>query len=145
MMAKTGFYLETTDFDKKFKELVRSVSHEVAAQGLYSAAHALLNDADDMIPQVPYKTGDLRASRLVKDPVITGDKVSVSCGYNSIYAAYQHEGERKDHSHKVENYTRTQVPGPGPKFLEKKMAGNAKRFMAIVTDHIREKLGGSPR
>ena len=144
-MAKTGFYLETADFDKKFKELVRSVSHEVAGQGLYSAAHALLNDADDEIPQVPYKTGDLRAARLVKDPVITGDKVSVSAGYNSPYAAYQHEGERKDHSHQVKQYTTTQVPGPGPKFLEKKMAGNSKKYMAIVANYIREKLGGSPR
>jgi len=144
-MKDTGFYLETTDFEKKFEELIRSVGERVAAEGLFSAGQALMTAADDEIPQTPYKTGDLRASRLVKDPVITGDKVSVSCGYNSIYAAYQHEGERKDHSHKVENYTRTQVPGPGPKFLEKKMAGNAKRFMAIVADYIREKLGGSPR
>lgn len=145
MANKTGFYVETADFDKKLKELVHSVSHDVAAQGLFSAANALLNAADDEIPQVPWKTGDLRASRQVKKPVISGDRVSVSCGYNSPYAAYQHEGQRKDGSHKVKNYTKTMVPGPGPKFLEKKMAGNPQRFMAIVADHIRRKLGGSPR
>ena len=145
MMAKTGFFLETADFDKKFKALVNSVSHDVAAQGLFSAAHALLNAADDEIPQVPQKTGDLRASRLVQKPEISGDKVSVTAGFNSPYAAYQHEGERKDGSHKVEHYTTTMVPGPGPKFLEKKMAGNADKFMAIVADYIRRKLGGSPR
>jgi hypothetical protein len=144
-MTGSGFYLESTDFEKRFKELVRSVSEKVAAEGLFSAGQALMTAADDEIPQVPYKTGDLRAARVVKDPEISAGRVSVDCGYNSKYAAYQHEGQRKDGSHKVKEYTTTQVPGPGPKFLEKKMAGNAKRFMAIVADRIREKLGGSPR
>ncbi len=145
MSEATGFYLETADFDAKFKELVHSVGEEVAAQGLFTAAQAVLAAADDEIPQTPYKTGDLRAGRIVKEPEISANTVSVDYGYNSKYAAYQHEGQRKDGSYKVKNYTTTQVPGPGPKFLEKKMAGDSRRFMAIVADYIRKKLGGGPR
>ncbi len=145
MTEKTGFYIESSDFDKKFEALVNSVGNKIAAEGVYAAGQALLTAAEDEMPQVPQETGDLRASRLVKDPEISPGRVAVDAGYNSKYAAYQHEGERKDGSHKVKQYTTTIVPGPGPKFLEKKMAGNAKRFMLIVADHIRKRLGGSPR
>ncbi len=145
MTEPTGFYVETAQFEKNFEALVREVSHEIAAEGLYSAGQALLNAADDEIPQTPQLTGDLRASRLVQKPEISQGRISVDAGYNSEYAAYQHEGERKDGSHKVKEYTTDIVPNPGAKFLEKKMVSNAARFMAITADRIRKKLGGSPR
>lgn len=142
---ETGFYLETTDFDKKFEALVRSVGGDVAAEGLFAAGQALLDAAQDQAPQTPYKEGDLWASREVKDPEVSEERISVEAGFNSKYAAYQHEGQRKEGTHKVKNYTKTQISSPGPKFLEKKMAGNAQRFMAVCADRIRRKLGGSPR
>ncbi len=145
MSPEGSFFVETADFDKKFEALIHSVSHEIAAKGLYDGGAALLDAADNEIPQTPQKSGDLRDSRLVKDPVITENQISVDAGYTKEYAAYQHEGERKDGSHKVKEYTTDIVPNPGAKFLEKKLAGNAKRFMAVVADYIREKLGGSPR
>lgn len=145
MSDERAIFLETADFEAAFKELVRSVAHDVAGHGLTAAAHDLLAQADDEAPQTPYLTGDLRSQRQVEEPTITDYDVSVVAGYNSKYATYQHEGERKDGSHVIKEWTTTQVPQPGAKFLEKKMAGNAKRFMAICADAIRRKLGGSPR
>ncbi|MEN6560093.1 MAG: hypothetical protein ABFD52_04885 [Acidobacteriota bacterium] len=141
MASKKGFYFETSDFDKKFREFCEQAGTKLAAQGLFTAAQAVLKASDDEIPQTPYLHGDLRASRLVKEPEISGDKISVSFGYNSPYAAVQHEGHREDGSYPIKNYTRTRVPGPGSKFLEKKMAGHSRHFMQIAVDYIREKLG----
>ncbi len=138
-MSDSGFYLETTDFDKKFEALVRSVGNEVAAEGLFSGGQALLDAGENEGPQTPYKTGKLRSFRQVLPPEISEGRISVEAGYNSPYAARLHEGEP------TWKFTTTQVPNPGPKFLESKMAGNARRFMAVCADYIRRKLGGSPR
>lgn len=141
MAEKTGFYIESADFEKRFEKLVTSVSRDLAKEGLFTAAQAVLKAADDEPPQVPYLHGDLRASRQVKEPEIFGSEIKVSFGYNSPYAAYQHEGQRKDGSHKVKNYTRNRKPLPGPKFLEKKMIGQRRRWMWIVVNYILEKTG----
>ncbi len=138
-MSESGFYLETEEFDRNFGALVRSAGGEAAAEGLFSGAQALLDASDDESPQTPYKTGELRASRQVLQPEISEDRISVTAGFNKKYAARMHEGEP------FWKYTATQVPSPGPKFLEEKMAGNARRFMAVCADRIRRKLGGSPR
>lgn len=145
MSDESGFYIESADFEKNFEAFVRAAGQEAAARGLFTAAQAVLTAADDEIPQTPYLHGDLRASRQVLQPEITAEKIAVTFGYNSEYAAYQHEGQRKDGSHVVKEYTTTRVPSPGAKFLQKKMAGNTRRFMAIVVDHIRRSTGGSPK
>jgi hypothetical protein len=134
-MGERAFYLDFEDFDEKFKELVNSVPKELAQAGLFDAATALLEDADEDNPQTPYKGGDLRASRRVEKATIKGDKITIRAGYNSEYAARLHEGEP------TWKWTTTQVSNPGPKFLEKKMAGKAKKYMGIVADYIRQKLG----
>jgi hypothetical protein len=63
--------------------------------------------------------------------------MTASVGYNTPYAAYQHEGERKDGTQKVENYQHT---GTGAKFLEKPLFENSKDYMAILSREIRKAL-----
>lgn len=63
--------------------------------------------------------------------------MSASVGFNTPYAAYQHEGERQDGSHKVENYKHS---GTGAKFLEKPLFENAKDYMGVVSREIRKAL-----
>jgi hypothetical protein len=133
-MSERGFYMDFEDFDKNFEELVKSVSKELVQDGLFDAATALLEDADEENPQTPYKTGDLRSKRQVEKAMIKGDKIEVKAGYNMEYAARVHEGEP------TWKWTTTQVSNPGPKFLEKKLFGNAKKYMQIVADYIRQKL-----
>lgn len=145
VIREPGFYLETIDFEKKFEMIIKEAGEKLAAQGVYAAGTALLDAADNEPPQTPQELGNLRALRLVKDPEIVDGRISVQAGYNTPYAAYQHEGQRKDGSHKVKNYTTDIVAQPGAKFLESKMVREPRRFMAIVADYIRRALGGSSR
>ena len=133
-MSETRFFLETIDFDEKFAEFMRQVPQEMAPQGLADAAFALLADADDEPPQTPWKKGDLRGARKIEKPVITSDAVSVAAGYNIVYAARLHEGEP------TWKWTTTQVPHPGPKFLESKLVKNARKYMQIAADYIKAKM-----
>lgn len=133
-MSEKTLFMDTIDFDEKFAEFMRTVPQDLAPPALADAAFALLKDADDMKPQTPYKTGDLRASRKIEKPVIESDKVSVSAGYDKVYAARLHEGEP------TWNWTTDQVPQPGPKFLESKLVAGARKYMEIVAEYIRQKL-----
>lgn len=63
--------------------------------------------ADYMDKYVPKDKGNLRDYRIVGNYII----------YSQDYARYQYYGERKDHTHKVKNYT---TPGTGP-FWDKRM------------------------
>ncbi|KKL61330.1 hypothetical protein LCGC14_2196390, partial [marine sediment metagenome] len=78
----------------------------------------------------------------IEEPKITNKEISIKAGYDSEYAAYQHEGERKDGSHKVnkKNYTTTKGAGqPGPKFMLSKMAQYGRKYIGIVAEVIRRK------
>lgn len=133
-MNNPNFFFDTVEFDRKFAEFIKTVPVEFATQGLADAAFALLVDADDDKPQAPYKTGDLRASRKIEKPTVTGSAVEVKAGYNMKYAARLHEGEP------TWKWTTTQVSQPGPKFLESKLVANAKKYMGIAVDYIRTKI-----
>jgi len=135
-MSENGFYIDTKDFDEQFEKLVRETIPELAAEGLFDAGHELLNAADDEAPQTPYLTGDLRGAREVERPVITGSEISVRAGHNIEYAARLHEDGSPDW-----NWNTSQVPNPGPKFIESKMAQNPDRFMKVAADYIADHGG----
>ena len=56
-------------------------------------------------------------------------------GWNTPYAAYTHEGIRKDRTHKIKHWTE---PSSGPKYLESKMIRNKDRYTEIIANAIRE-------
>ncbi len=140
-MTKTGMTIDTQDFDKSFHKLMELIVPEAAEDGLVKAAFELLRDADHEAPQTPTDIKDLKGSRKVDKPKVNRSSISIKAGYTSEYAAYQHEGERKDGTHKVKKYTTTKgATQPGPKFLQSKMVRHKKRYIKIVTDRIKARM-----
>ncbi len=131
-----SFKLDFTAFNKTFFPLTLKKIPESARKGLANAAFEMLYDADNEAPQTPDEIGDLKGSRKIEEPKITNKEISIKAGYDSEYAAYQHEGERKDGTHKVRNYTTTKVPQPGPKFLQTKMVRHKKKYIGIAAESI---------
>ena len=81
--------------------------------------------------EVPHDEGILQASGFVG---FDGDDVFVA--YNTEYAAYQHEGIRKDGSHKIRNYQK----GRKKKFLEDPLKMNISRWQEIARDNLLKEL-----
>jgi len=130
--------IDMTDFEKGFKKLIDQAAPEELAKGLAKAANLLIEDAKNEAPQVPFKTGDLWGSSQVNAVVVTKDDVSINAGFNIIYAARWHEAEAG-----TINWTRKgKVMNPGPKYLESKMARNAKKYLDKVGEQLRALLGG---
>lgn len=135
-MSETGLYLDFSDFDKKFYNLVKNAIPEDARKGLFDAMNELLSDAITKPPQAPKDIGDLWGSIADTVKVETkGKELSVSGGFNIKYARRHHEvppGTFK--------YTTTKgASQPGPKFLQSKMAMYFKKYMEIIAETIRRR------
>ena len=134
-----------------FQLLIISVDHV-----LHQAGMQLLNDAVMEEPTVPLDEGTLRGSGsvFVQDQLVgtsrdlgangtpatehsEGNKRELVAvvGFNTPYAAYQHEGVRADGTHVVENYSEA---GSGRKFLETPLKNHRKEYMGIVAERIRQ-------
>lgn len=142
-------------------------------RGAGKAASALLNDTITDFPQTPLDEGTLRGSgsvfvqneltqtapstggtptpATVGDETLTPDVVTAVVGFNTPYAAYQHEGQRKDGSHMVKTYgagknKKKGIMGPtgtGKKFLEKKLFDNEDAYVAVVAAEVKRAMGGA--
>ena len=132
---------------------------KIAERAMALAALRLLRDSIMEMPTVPRETGTLRGSGSVMvqnkhfmsaDPVggsptpaTAGDaqigpgEIVAQVGFNTPYAAYQHEGVRMDGTHQVSEYTE---PGSGAKFLERPLLANAAGYKAIIGKAITEGL-----
>ncbi len=138
MTPETGFFLDFSDFNKKFYNLVKNAIPEDAERGAFDAMSALLEDSITKPPQAPKVIGDLWGSRIIEKVQESKKEISVIAGFNSKYAAYQHEGERKGGSHKVKKYTTDKgATQPGPKFMQSKMAMYFKEYIELVAKAIR--------
>lgn len=122
-----------TNFDRDFQDLVRKAVPEDAKKGLVAGAWEMLRDCDKEQPTTPRDIGDLQGSKMVEKPVVTANEISVKAGFNSIYAAYQHEKEVTERS----AYT---TPGSGPKFLQTKMIRNKNKYIQVAANHIKKTL-----
>jgi len=158
-----GMTLDISDFAKGFKKLAEQSAPEEIDKGLFKAGVELLHDAIYLSRGAPKEIGDLWASGSIKGegaiiPVPDGKPslppsgfksmqesvgVSMEVGFNIEYAAYVHEGHRKDGSHKIKWWTYMKgAHDPGPKFLESKMASKAAKYMWIVGEHLKNLLRG---
>lgn len=77
--------------------------------------------------EVPHDTGQLEASGHVGE--IDG---ATYVGYNKEYAAYMHEGIRKDGSHKVTMYQK----GRKKKYLEDPLKLNLSKWLEIARNEL---------
>jgi len=133
-MRKTGFFLDPSEFEKKFRHLTDKAIPELAAKGLFNAGNELTHDAINLPPQAPFKKGDLWGSRITEKVKTSHSGMSVRVGFNIKYAARQHEVPPGTF-----HYTRTGAKQPGPKYLESKMIKYKDKYMAIVAESIKRK------
>jgi len=126
MADKTGFSVDFSDFDKKFMRIVTATIPSAGARGLKKSAAYMLRDAILERPTVPKKSGNLRRTQQIEEPILRPN-ISVEAGFAADYAAAVHE--MPDTS----NFTE---PDSGPKFLEAKMIKNKEKYMKIAADEI---------
>ena len=132
-----GMTIDMSDFEKGFKKLIDQAAPEALAKGMFTAGNALLKDAIYEQPYAPFDEGHLRASARVDTAKVTKDEVETSAGFNIAYAARWHELSPAEDARI--SWT---LPGSGRKYLESKMARNAKRYLAIVGEYLKSLLGG---
>jgi hypothetical protein len=140
---------DKSDFDKKFKDIIRRAAPELIETGLGRASLQLMNDCVMEVPTVPIKEGWLRGSgsvfvqnKLVHESTFgkagmantdhsenlgPRDFVGV-VGFNTPYASRLHEGLTFHFSE----------PSAGPKYMESKMMRNKERYMQIIANAIKE-------
>ena len=158
-----GMTLDISDFAKGFKKLVEQSAPEAIDKGLFRAGAELLHDAIYLSRGAPKEIGDLWASGSIQGAgalinVANGqivdapagfkstqeaEHVSIAAGFNREYAAYLHEGHRKDGSYTIKWWTYMKgAHDPGPKYLESKMASKAEKYKWIIGKYLKSLLGG---
>lgn len=123
--------------------LIRAIP-ATAADGLYQLGKQLLHDAITIEPKLPVGHYRAKAGKRtgVGGQLKQSGKVerqsdgSVIVGFNMPYAAYQHEGQRADGSHVVQNWTE---PGAGKEFIKKKIEMFLSAYFKMLADYIRGK------
>jgi len=136
MKRETGFYLDTTDFDKKFDDLDKKIIPDATKKGLADGMNELLRDSIEKPPQAPKEIGDLWGSIAGTVKVfIKRGVMSVIGGFNIKYARRHHEAEPGEFKYTTDKGA-TQ---PGPKFMQSKMAAYREKYMEIVANSIRKR------
>lgn len=156
----TEFSFDLAQFNRALEKLARDAMPAAIERGLGQAGMQLMRDAAMELPTIPHKEGTLRGSgsvfvenRLIgtseqmgpggrpardhSEPTPAGEKSAV-VGFNTPYAAYQHEGMRADGTHAVKQYSEESA---GPKFLERKMSEFREDYLGIVAENIRREIG----
>ena len=132
---KTGYFLDFSEFNMKFKQRADVDFPDYIEKGLFNAMNELLSDSIKKPPQAPKDIGDLWGSRIVEKPKKTRTDIGIGGGFNIKYARRHHEvapGTFK--------YTTTKgATQPGPKFMESKMIQYAKKYIGIIAETIRRK------
>ena len=132
-MIKSGYYIDTKDFDKKFNNLMKNAIPEYGDKGAFDAMNELLRDAVVHPPQAPKDIGDLWGSRIVEKAKRVSKESFVEGGFNIKYARRHHEVEPGTFK-----YTLTKgASQPGPKFLSSKMAQFKEKYGWIIAEVIR--------
>jgi len=129
-MNKSGFTLNTRDFDIKFPKITQKRIPEDAAQAIFQVAAIVLKDAITEEPTAPKNKGTLRRSQKIERPKVEHGAISIEIGFNTEYAAKLHEAPS--------NWNWSE-PGSGPKFLEAKLSRNREKYMRETAERMRRK------
>ena len=127
----SGIALDFSDFDKKFKNIVKHAIPESTRIGLREAGQELKLDADTVPPRTPHLEGFLRGSGKVSKVKIKYKDIKVTVSYDKPYATRWHEAEP--------GTVKWSEKGVGPKYLESKMVRFNKKYMAIVAAVIKRR------
>ena len=99
-------------------------AREAAAEALHKSGEHILKESNKL---VPVDTGKLKRSGRV---VVNEQDLTVGVGYDTPYAARQHEDMTLNHPN-----------GGEAKFLEKAMHSEARRCREIIRDEFIKQLG----
>ena len=128
-MAKTGFSIDTKDFDIKFPDVGNRQIPQAAAFSFYKVASMVIADAILEEPRAPHKTSNLWRSQLIEAPHIKLGEISIELGFNAEYAAVVHEMGLDESGKPIKSIDWT-MEGSGAKFLEAKLIKNKEKYMA---------------
>lgn len=148
-----NLYFDTSDFDKKFRQIVKTAIPALVEKGMGKAMIDLMNDSTiGEIPTCPRDEGTLRgsASIFVQNKFIAdsgnlpsaksgkankshteniGDNQYVGViGFAVPYAAKMHEGI---------DFHFTE-PSSGPKYLESKLITKREHYMKVIANTIKD-------
>ncbi len=135
MSRETGFYLDFSDFNKKFYKLVKNTMPNDARKGAFNAMNELLEDSVTKPPQAPKDIGDLWGSRITEEASKSDKEIAVDGGFNLKYAARHHEVAPGTFKYTTDKGA-TQ---PGPKFMQSKMIQFMNKYIEIIAETIRKK------
>lgn len=127
----TDYFKTVKGVDEIIADLRRLASEypNAVAKALWDEAWIIMNLSKE---QCPVKTGILRASGHVDDPVVSDGNLSVTFGYTMSYAIFVHENLEAYH-----------YPPTKAKFLEDPMTFRLSYgfFWQSVNDRVLELLG----
>ena len=98
---------------------------------LKATSKDLGHTAPDATPVIESLAGAITPNQLTLEMLVA------VIGFNSPYAAYQHEGVRADGSHPVRQYTSS---GSGRKFLETPLFTNAERYFVVMGTEYQQRM-----
>lgn len=122
-MSSFKIILDTKDMDAKLERLKSDLS-KMERRVLKEMADTILTLS---IAEVPHDEGILQSTG---NAYVEGDFGIVA--YNSKYAAFQHEGMRKDGTHVVRRYQ----SGRKKKYLEDPIKNNLTKLTEVARDQL---------
>ena len=141
MPKRTGFSIDTKDFDVKFPIVTDKKIPRAAARGFQKTGAMVIRDSILEEPKVPKSRGvtkeggkrgqgpgNLRRSQKIERPKIHHGEISIEVGFDADYAAFVHEMPATN------IYT---TPGSGPKYMEAKLIKNKEKYMKNTADEIK--------
>lgn len=120
-MANVSVTTDASDLERGIAFFLTSV-HEKVKKGVGDVANEVLRLSQF---EVPHDTGNLQNSGHVEDGESDAEKI---VGYNTVYAAFQHEGMRADGTHVVTNWQ----DGRKKKYLEDPIRNNLDTFQEFL-------------
>lgn len=153
--------VDTSQLESGLADWHRQIA-EALAEGLGQGASMLLNDAVQEIPTVPMLSGYLRGSGsvFVNGKLITtsageaggspalSDETEVNpyqivarAGFNTVYAAVQHEGRWQTGPLAGVEITHWSEPGSGPYYLLRPLQEHGTLYIQTAVDYARAQLG----
>jgi len=131
-----SFKIDFSKFNRQFDHLSKKFTGKYSDEAMFNALSALKYDADNIEPTTPKKEGTLRSSVAFEGKGSSLKSVA-KLVWNMPYAAYQHEGKRKDGTHVVQNYSE---PGSGAKYVDKKLEKRGKIYRDIMGRTFKSKI-----
>lgn len=124
------FKLDFKDLSEKLEELQdKSRINRIVKKALKRVVDQIQEDVAEFTPR---GKGDLFDSWRLEET----DDLSIEAGFDIIYAQYQHEGQREDGTHKIQN----RPAGGESFFLKKTLEENMNKYLELYSEVVFEEL-----